>query len=808
VLIDAAVIWATYAALLGFVGGAAFEDSHAAAFLVACGGALGIRVGVELVRCVRRRGKAEPSTACGLIDRSVRTCKQNGSVRRQCRVSPIKPIARAVLVAAFAVTCVNAVAPAATSASSPATSAATSAAPSQLSGIVVLPTGERLAVPDRDGQPTVLPDRSGHVPRVTIARSGNAIYAIPDEAAPFFGRALDPNLFDITRLATLPAGQVPVRTAFTGTAVPIPGVTGANVTNPSAFGAALARRIAADPATARSASTPFAGVRNITLDRPADTVVHPDFPMVTLTVNAKMPTTGTVLGAFAVITNLDDTRRYDTTFEIPPGNTFNVSVPQGHYAVLGDVMTSGADGGIDHLYFPIVEDATVTQPEQAVTLDATRATASPTFSVPKPSDSRGGFLNLVSFDGQHISTQFIGGISEPYDPSMQILVQPTPAPTHGVLWLSVQHERIASDPAARYTYDLAQAWQHGLPADLHTDVHPAQLATIVDHFHAAGSPLRPSFGRSATFPNWPQKESNQDTYPQPGEVTDYVYGPAAAKWQALVLQNNATDDAILGAGSIPVTYRAGTTHREDWLGGPLGPGFGKSPGACFACRTGDQLLIGPDTSVDGEPTHSGDLINEALVPGVTRIQVFQDGNSIADASDSPEVMVPVPSDAHSYRIVDDVDAGKVGFNSSTQASTEWTVRSSAASGPPIPKSWTCRLSTTERCTVVPFLTMAAPVPTSDADMVRPGAMSFIVTVGHVQHSPATPVTSFGYATSLDGTTYTPARVQDLGEGRYRVTVNTPASATGQPVSVRMQAADAAGSTIAETVRNVYTVEGS
>jgi hypothetical protein len=48
-------------------------------------------------------------------------------------------------------------------------------------------------------------------------------------------------------------------------------------------------------------------------------------------------------------------------------------------------------------------------------------------------------------------------------------------------------------------------------------------------------------------------------------------------------------------------------------------------------------------------------------------------------------------------------------------------------------------------------------------------------------------------------------VADLGNGRYRVTVQ---SAAGQHVSVRMQAIDAAGSSITETVRNAYTVEGS
>ncbi len=63
----AAIIWATYASLLGFIGGAAFEDNHTAAFLVAFGGALSITVVIELVRYLRHRSRAtaEDSTPVG-----------------------------------------------------------------------------------------------------------------------------------------------------------------------------------------------------------------------------------------------------------------------------------------------------------------------------------------------------------------------------------------------------------------------------------------------------------------------------------------------------------------------------------------------------------------------------------------------------------------------------------------------------------------------------------------------------------------------------------------------------------------------
>jgi membrane-associated protein len=51
----AVVIWATYAALLGYIGGEVFEENHTAAFLVAFGAALGITLVIEAIRHFRAK---------------------------------------------------------------------------------------------------------------------------------------------------------------------------------------------------------------------------------------------------------------------------------------------------------------------------------------------------------------------------------------------------------------------------------------------------------------------------------------------------------------------------------------------------------------------------------------------------------------------------------------------------------------------------------------------------------------------------------------------------------------------------------
>ena len=54
--IAAGLLWALYAALLGYFGGKAFEEQPFKGFLVAFGVALGITGAVELYRWLRRRG--------------------------------------------------------------------------------------------------------------------------------------------------------------------------------------------------------------------------------------------------------------------------------------------------------------------------------------------------------------------------------------------------------------------------------------------------------------------------------------------------------------------------------------------------------------------------------------------------------------------------------------------------------------------------------------------------------------------------------------------------------------------------------
>lgn len=65
----AVVIWATYAGLLGFIGGKTFEDNHTLAFLVAFVSAVSITVLIEVVRHFRGKPDSTLSQLDDVFDR-------------------------------------------------------------------------------------------------------------------------------------------------------------------------------------------------------------------------------------------------------------------------------------------------------------------------------------------------------------------------------------------------------------------------------------------------------------------------------------------------------------------------------------------------------------------------------------------------------------------------------------------------------------------------------------------------------------------------------------------------------------------
>jgi hypothetical protein len=135
----------------------------------------------------------------------------------------------------------------------------------------------------------------------------------------------------------------------------------------------------------------------------------------------------------------------------------------------------------------------------------------------------------------------------------------------------------------------------------------------------------------------------------------------------------------------------------------------------------------------------------------------------------------------------------------------YTVDSSATSGAPLPDGWYCQAPGTGACTILPLITVTAPLPTHQDGTLPSGTSSFVVTVGHLPSATTSAITALGVDTAIGTAAWTHAGVHPLGNGRYRVTLTLPTTSTGQPVAFRLHTEDAAGGTLTQTVTAAATI---
>jgi hypothetical protein len=256
---------------------------------------------------------------------------------------------------------------------------------------VLLPTGEQLAVTDVAGHTTIrvlFRPPTGISGALTIRRFGGHTLVIPPEAEHYLG-VLDESLFDIDRLPD-PLQTIPV--TFTGTGQAVPGVaisthevgstTRGYLTASSAarFGTALAASWRRTAGTGlRVAPFGLDGmVAGFATGHPATAASTEP----TLTVSLVGPDGVPVDGQIGIL-NTDDASRY-STFVPTVGGSVSVSVPMGHYSLIGDYTSIDPATGHQTVYSAVVNDYLVSQAAQQPALDERDASASPAVQTPRP----------------------------------------------------------------------------------------------------------------------------------------------------------------------------------------------------------------------------------------------------------------------------------------------------------------------------------------------------------------------------------------------------------------------------------------
>jgi subtilisin family serine protease len=332
-----------------------------------------------------------------------------------------------------------------------------------------------------------------------------------------------------------------------------------------------------------------------------------------------------------------------------------------------------------------------------------------------------------------------------------------------------------------YTYDLAWYDEGRFFDGLVKAPRNRDLATIAARYAAEatgveGVKMNEPIGRAGGF--W----AVAIPFRLPFQRTEYVNVDGGARWQAEFTQQAppAGDDfpgQLSGSISPPVTYRAGHTYRQDWNRAVFAP----SVAAGGPARDGDSVV--PFVPLVGEGSgHPGwsdwDSAHVALHSGAT----------LVGESDDLFAQFELPAAGARYRL--DVTASRGAPHTlSTTVSGTWTFRSEHVPGDE-PKP-------------LPLSTVRFGPTLDDRNAAPAGRFDIPVTVERAPGSAAGPVRRLAVEVSYDeGRSWHRAPLR--GSGDHRVaTVRNPA---GVPfAALRVNAVDAAGNAVTETVLRAYAI---
>jgi hypothetical protein len=515
-------------------------------------------------------------------------------------------------------------------------------------------------------------------------------------------------------------------------------------------------------------------------------------------------------GAYVLVCNSDDSRRYCGDSNLKDGIA-KFSLPAGHYWAFV-LFTDRADGKavagrlVVRPQFTVSGDATVRLAESTATSKITMVTPRPATRLDTTID-----LQRTSAAGPAFELSTVAGARA------ALWVNPTrQRPVLGTLRFGAE-QWLASPPGqgTPYLYDLAYQSAGLIPAQRYP-VRPARLATVNARFYGAVS----SAGYSEPDGWFPHEAFRALGTPKgfgvrvPGRRIDYFSGNPAIVW------NDNYSAASGSEGDQGTTFHAGQRLTDDWGRYPLHPAATVNlagaaspvPIVPSASRVGNVLAVDVTPFTDSTPGHMSFGFLPPVGPKPTgSFEIDQNGqqlaagNAAAYGAGGPHVTLsPRPS---VIRFV--LNAARTGpdYPLSASSHTVWIWRSKREPGATVSGGWVCFIPGTEHaaqhCAVEPMMTLGYQIAGLAPDgSTRPGRQSLTVTAGHLALAKAARVTRVMVQVSYDGGQHWHSATVTGSGARYLATYTAPA---GSYVTLRTTAADAAGGQISETITGAYRV---
>ena len=700
---------------------------------------------------------------------------------------------------------------------------------------VTLPTGQRIWVSGSPGRETVVHEpstgRESTAPLVTRQR-GTRTYVVPVVAEPYLDRQLDPELFNVTRLAAdRRAGRVEsLEVTHSGGTARLPGITltasgrgraSARLSSDSAtaFGRALTAQWQRDRSAGGRIDDAFFG--NVTRVAPAGAAAAPEAPRAAAAATYELVIRG--IGAegqpltneYLHIVNMDDSSKYDEYLMITGGD-LRVSVPKGTYSVFGSQYTYQPGASIEYTARVLwANDVAVTTDGGSVVLDVRDATVDATPVVPRPAEQSWYAVTFDWVDAKGASATRIAD-STTSDVPTRYLYSPAAAATVGTLKVSQQWMLQESAPRPSYAYWVS-AYSKSIPTKPNYTFTEDRLATVSATYHGDGSGRRGAILRSPQLSTVDSPASGIGgvlEWVDPGTRRTEYLGSTTTKaplWETSAQQTvGAVDDGWLDQQLK--AYPRGSTTKEAWFKGPWASGIltqsADQRPFCYACREDDLLHFRIRGYTDSNRAHAGYFLRSQDEDPVARVRLYRGKTLLVDSPDWLYVWDYVPKKRNTYHVLVDFDRRQGEPLLSTKSSTKYTFRSARDEGRKIGKGWTCDMDggTGDPCRVLPVLQGTLGLPTAIADGSLPAGKSTVtVTLKRIQQAAATTVkTATLEVRPVGATAWTKVKLTSVGSGKYEGTVNN-AAWSGKLVHVRYGGTDKDGSAFLQTVHRAYRV---
>ncbi|MFD8491781.1 S8 family serine peptidase [Amycolatopsis sp. NPDC059657] len=508
---------------------------------------------------------------------------------------------------------------------------------------------------------------------------------------------------------------------------------------------------------------------------------HPDSQMSLLRVKALTHIGKKAPEAEVVVINTDNLAAASYDGIMVDGEA-RLQVPNGHYSVAVAIyQTEDHNNQIDTELLTQT-DVTVSNGGATVSLDGRRA-HQVSFQTPLPSENNATTVAWSRGTKAKLSSLYMGAMA-----GTNFYVGEAAKPKTGALRFSVAARQMSPESAATpYSYVLAVPGIDHIPADLNYKIDAASLSTVdstvvtdlpkqyvkLDDFWDVQNPGPANPPVSGLPPVEVLAPSSQRLY------LSTVPGLSYAGLMTPIHSGNFLDGQL----ERLLTPKAGEHRTLTWRGGLTVPAPSTYDASCFVCREGDTLHgVGiMDTDFDGDSGQWSDGTTTITEDGK---QIYQ-GGTLGQAFEQS-----LAAGKHRYLYTTDNTHSAEPSNLATSSRISWGFDSATTTNP----------------TAVPILYASARFNTNAHSSIAPGQATLSLTARHQTGAADSPLKNATISISYDdGKTWLPTTTSIVDAAHATGTWTVPPDAKPGYLAVRIQAEDAQGSTVDETVEHAALV---